>query len=76
MLKKIKCLSAKITAGFGLLIISLIVVSIVAWNGFNRLGAGLSGYQNLVRDTDISGQLQINYLTLRSNLRNFLIRGD
>lgn len=76
MLKKIRSLSVKIAAGFALLIISLIIVSIVAWSGFNRLGSGLSAYQNLVRDTDISGQLQINYLTLRSDLRNFLIRGD
>ncbi|NJL58302.1 MAG: methyl-accepting chemotaxis protein [Desulfobacteraceae bacterium] len=76
MRKRIKSLSVKIAIGFTMLIIFLIIVSLVAWRGFNSLDSGLSSYRNLVSDTDMSGQIQVRFLAVRSDLRNFLIRVD
>ncbi len=76
MLKKTRMLSVKIAVGFGMLIIFLIIVSAAAWNGFDNSARGLAVYQGLVRDTDMSGQLRANILSVRANVGDYLFKGN
>jgi len=52
------------------------VVSYVAWSALSGAADGFTAYRGLVRDTNISGRLRANILTVRMNVKEFLITGN
>ncbi len=73
MLNKLS-LWLKIAIGFGVLLFFLVAVSLVAWKALSDTDKGFTIYRVLVRDTNISGRLQANILTVDTNAKQFLIR--
>jgi methyl-accepting chemotaxis protein len=74
-LQKMK-LSSKLYTGFGVTLVILMVVSLVAWQEFNNSSQGFTQYRNLARDTNLAGRLQANMLMVRMNVKDFIITGS
>jgi methyl-accepting chemotaxis protein len=63
----------KISLGFGLVLLMLILVAIVSYSGLQTANTGFSDYRGLARDTNLSGRLQANMLMVRMNVKDYLI---
>ncbi|WP_163338577.1 methyl-accepting chemotaxis protein [Desulfopila sp. IMCC35008] len=75
MLKKMK-LAMKIGAGFGVVILLLVIISVVAWEGLSSVKEGFVTYRGLARHTNLAGRLQANMLMVRMNVKDFNATGS
>lgn len=66
-------LAAKIGAGFGSVILLLVIVSLVSWRGLSGVADGFVEYRGLARDTNLAGRLQAQMLMMRMNVKDFII---
>ncbi|MCP4342306.1 MAG: HAMP domain-containing protein [Desulfobulbaceae bacterium] len=69
-------LATKIGAGFGIVILLLVVVSLFSWRGLSGVAEGFTDYRGLARDTNLAGRLQANMLMVRMNVKDFIITGS
>lgn len=63
----------KIGGGFGLVILLLVIMSFVSWEGLKGVADGFVTYRGLARDSNLAGRLQANMLMIRMNVKDFLI---
>lgn len=66
-------LASKIGGGFGLVILLLLVISVVSWNGLSSIAEDFVSYRGLARDSNLAGRLQANMLMVRMNVKDFII---
>jgi len=66
-------LGKKIGGGFGIVLLLLTVVSLVAWRNSNSMLQGFIKYRGLARETNLAGRLQANMLMVRMNTKDFII---
>ena len=62
----------QIGIGFWAVIIILLIVSFVSFNGMQRALDGFNEYRELARDTNLAGRIQANMLTARLYVKDFL----
>ncbi|MBU1139140.1 MAG: methyl-accepting chemotaxis protein, partial [Proteobacteria bacterium] len=65
-------LAAKIGGGFGIVILLLIIVSFVSWQGLSGVRDGFVSYRGLAEQTNLAGRLQTNMLMVRLSVSAFL----
>ena len=75
MLKNLT-LSQKLTGGFGVVLLFLIVVSSVSYVTIEGASESFSTYRGLARDTNLMGRVQANMLMVRMNVKDFIITGS
>ncbi len=75
MFKHMK-LSKKIGLGFGIILVLMIIMLVVAYRSLSSSSAGFTEYRNLARDTNLAGRLQANMLMVRMNVKDFIITGS
>ena len=63
----------KLTLGFGILIVALLVVAFVALYNLYAADSNYVHYRQLARLTNANGRVQANMLTTRINAKNFVI---
>ncbi len=68
-------LRTKISLGFGVLLLLVIVVGVIAILQFGIASRGFTEYRALARDTNLASRLQINMLMVRMNVKDFIISG-
>lgn len=66
-------LGAKISGGFGLVLILLAIVVVTSISALNSSGSSFLHYKSLAQDTNIAGRLQANMLLVRIKLKDYLI---
>lgn len=71
MLKNLS-LSVKIGAGFGAVVLLLVVISVIAWQSLGGVQQGFATYRDLARHTNLAGRLQANMLMVRMNVKDFM----
>lgn len=71
MFKKMS-LAAKIGSGFGVVIVLLILIAAVSWNGLSGVAGGFVEYRSLARHSNLAGQLQANMLMVRMNVKDYI----
>ncbi|HCY85754.1 MAG TPA: hypothetical protein DHV36_11520 [Desulfobacteraceae bacterium] len=69
-------LKNKLLAGFGGVIVLMLVVSSVGFYALNHASKGFTGYREMARDTNLAGRLQANMLIVRMSVKDFLISGS
>jgi methyl-accepting chemotaxis protein len=69
-------LAVKIGAGFGIVILLLVIVSLFSWRGLSGVDEGFTNYRTLARHTNLAGRLQANMLMVRMNVKDFLLTGS
>ncbi|MBN2528255.1 MAG: HAMP domain-containing protein [Deltaproteobacteria bacterium] len=62
----------KIGGGFGICIALIIILSTVAWMGFDEAETGFSSYREIARDNVLMGRVQANLLEARLQVKNFI----
>ncbi|THB63325.1 MAG: methyl-accepting chemotaxis protein, partial [Desulfovibrio sp.] len=63
----------KLTSGFGVVLVLLMVSGGVAFYYLSENLASFSEYRGLARDTNLMGRVQANLLMVRMNVKDFLI---
>lgn len=71
MIKNMK-LSSQLGSGFGLMIILLIIISVIAFSGLKSTYQGFTEYRELARDTNLAGRVQANMLSMRLAVLSFI----
>jgi methyl-accepting chemotaxis protein len=71
MFKKLK-LATQLNTSFFAILILLIIVSIVAYNGLNTGYKNFKDYRKLARETNLAGRIQANMLMVRLNALKYL----
>tara|TARA_R110002126_G_scaffold291504_1_gene453249 strand:+ start:259 stop:2208 length:1950 start_codon:yes stop_codon:yes gene_type:complete len=66
-------LGAKISGGFGLVLILLTIVVVTSISALNSSGSSFLHYKSLAQDTNIAGRLQANMLLVRIKVKDYLI---
>lgn len=66
-------LGAKISGGFGLVLILLAIVVVTSISALNSSGSSFLHYKSLAQDTNIAGRLQANMLLVRIKVKDYLI---
>ncbi len=66
----------KIVLGFAALLILLIAVWGVSYQGLNKASNGFAQYREMARDANLAGRLQANMLMVRMNVKDFIITGS
>lgn len=66
-------LGTKIRLGFGFVLLLLILAAISGYAGLTASGAGLKSYQEIVRDTNLAGDIHGSMLLVRMNVKDYLI---
>ena len=66
----------KIVLGFTALLVLLIAVWALSFQGLNRSSKGFSEYRRTARNTNLVGRLQANMLMARMEVKNFIITGS
>jgi methyl-accepting chemotaxis protein len=72
MLQKMK-LKTLLFLGFGTVIVMLLIISAASWNGLNVADDGFTEYRGLARDSNLAGELQMNLLMVRMNVKDYQI---
>lgn len=75
IMKKLS-LVQKIGGGFGLVLALMFVVSLLSWNGLNRVSGGLNTYNQYVDNANLIFRLQADMLNMQMNVKDFIITGD
>ncbi|MCG8568662.1 MAG: methyl-accepting chemotaxis protein, partial [Spirochaetes bacterium] len=69
-------LKTKITAGFAVVVVLLLIISCVGIFMLRVASNGFTEYRGLARDTNLSGRLQANMLMVRMNVKDYIITGS
>lgn len=69
-------LSTKLVAGFGVVLILLLLSAGIAFLAISEASKGFGDYRGLARETNLAGRLQANMLMVRMNVKDFLITGS
>ncbi|CAG35197.1 methyl-accepting chemotaxis protein [Desulfotalea psychrophila] len=65
-------LATKIGTGFGAVLVLLLLVSSVAWQGLGSLADNFVTYRVMADETNLVGRLQANMLTMRMGVKGFI----
>ncbi|MBF0289109.1 MAG: methyl-accepting chemotaxis protein [SAR324 cluster bacterium] len=68
--------SSILALGFGLMIVVLVAISGVAYNGLQEAVTGFTEYRGLARHTNLSGRVQANMLYARLYAKDFFKTGS
>ncbi|OPX55247.1 methyl-accepting chemotaxis protein [Oceanospirillum multiglobuliferum] len=71
MLKN-QSLKTQLNLSFGILVVLLVIISVVAYSGLSNTYQGFTDYRGLARDTNLAGRVQANMLTMRLSVLSFL----
>jgi len=63
----------KIVLGFTSILILVVIVAVIGFNGLYTASGGFTEYREMARDTNLSGRLQANMLMVRMNVKDFLV---
>ena len=66
-------LSMQISAGYGLVLLLLTIVSLSAYIGLNKATDGFNDYRQLARHANLAGRVQANMLLIRFYAKDYLI---
>ena len=69
-------LALKVGFGFGLVLVLLSGMALVAWNALEGSSAGFNDYRGLARDTNLVGRAQANLLMVRLYVKDFIKTGS
>lgn len=69
-------LAAKIGGGFAIVLLLVLLVSLVSWNGLRTTTNGFTTYRGLAKHTNVSGRLQVNMLMMRISVIDFIGTGS
>lgn len=69
-------LAKKLSIGFGVVLVLLSVVGLIAFTSLENATEGFGHYREMARDTNLSGRVQANMLMVRMNVKDFLITGS
>lgn len=69
-------LKATLNLAFGSLITLLLIISAVSYTGLNAGFKGFTSYRELARDTNLSGRVQANMLSMRLAVLGYINTGD
>ncbi|MBC8059274.1 MAG: response regulator [Clostridiaceae bacterium] len=75
ILKNLK-LGAKLSVGFGSIILLLLITVLFGYFGLSRINGNFSSYRTISVDTLLIGDIQENLLESRINFKNFVQVGD
>ena len=74
-MKKMK-LAMKIGAGFGVIILFIVVVSVFSWRSIATLENGAEEYQRIARNSNLIGRVQANMLNMQMSVKDFINTGS
>lgn len=66
----------KVIFGFSAILILMVVVGVVAYEGLKTASNGFTHYREMARDANLAGRLQANMLMVRMNVKDYLITGS
>lgn len=66
-------LSIKIGGGFGIILILLIIISVLSWNGFRNLANNFSYYQLKVDEAGLQSKFGMDLQKIRFQVAEFII---
>jgi methyl-accepting chemotaxis protein len=66
----------KIYAGFGVILVLLVVVAVTGYNIISGSSDGFEQYRGWARNTNLTGRIQANMLMVRMNAKDFLKTGS
>ncbi|WP_321530437.1 methyl-accepting chemotaxis protein [uncultured Desulfuromonas sp.] len=66
-------LAKKLSVGFGVILILLIIVGGISYSTLNTSSRGFQKYRSMARDTNLAGRVQANLLMVRLNVKNYII---
>ncbi len=66
----------RISLGFAAILLLLVLVAAISFNGQHSAAVGFEEYRGLARDTNLVGRLQANMLMVRMNVKDFIITGS
>jgi len=69
-------LAMKIGAGFGILILFIVVVSGFSWRGIATLEHGAGEYQRIALNSNLIGRVQANMLNMQMSVKDFINSGS
>ena len=69
-------LVVKIGAGFGLVLLLLLIVSITGWRGLTTVLTGLDQYRTLTAEASLAAELRQHLSTADATIKDFLISGS
>ena len=66
----------KIISGFGIIVVLLLIMGIVAMVQFKAASGGFNNYEDLAKEINLSDRIETNMLLSRMSVINFLYKGD
>lgn len=69
-------LGKKIGGGFGIVLLLLTIVSLVAWRNSDSTLQGFIKYRELARETNLTGRIQANMLMVRLKAKDFIMTAN
>ncbi len=75
MYKKLN-LAVKIGGGFIAVILLLMIVSLVSWNGVSGVADGFTRYRELARNAKLVGNFQTNLLMTRMSVKDYILKAN
>ncbi|WNO11039.1 methyl-accepting chemotaxis protein [Teredinibacter sp. KSP-S5-2] len=66
----------QLNVGFGLILALLIIVALIAYNGFSNGYSNFVEYRSLATDTNLAGRVQANMLMMRLSVLGFINTGS
>lgn len=74
-MKNIK-IGKKLAFGFGLLLVTLLTVSVLSMSRLSDSASGIATYRELAKDSNLAGRIQANLLLARTAVKNYLMYKD
>ena len=68
-------LSTKLSLGFGSVLGLLLILAGTAFWALENSSEGFTEYRGLAKDTNLSGRIQANMITMRMNVKDYIISG-
>tara|TARA_R110000851_G_scaffold3048_4_gene12342 strand:+ start:10174 stop:12132 length:1959 start_codon:yes stop_codon:yes gene_type:complete len=75
MFKNIR-LSVQISAGYGIVLALLIVVSLSSYMGLNKAIDGFNSYREFAREANLAGRVQANMLLVRLYAKDYILKNN
>lgn len=69
-------MAVKIFFGFSIILLLLLIVSILSYLELDNASDGFTVYREMARDSNLTGQFQANMLSVRMNVKDYIISGD
>nr|WP_320048856.1 methyl-accepting chemotaxis protein [uncultured Desulfuromonas sp.] len=66
-------LAKKLSVGFGVILVLLIIVGAISYNTLYTSSLGFKKYRAMARDTNLAGRVQANLLMVRMNVKDYII---